>query len=51
LPPASLLRCQLLSPNLEESRYARRVDFETISDQVVVGTQVLQTQADPIGPW
>jgi hypothetical protein len=43
-------RCQLLSADLDEGRHARRIDAETLSYEVLIGTQLLQTKADPIGP-
>jgi hypothetical protein len=50
LPSRSLARCQLLSTDLDEGRYTCGVDFEAVSDEIVVGTHLVQTQSDPIGP-
>jgi hypothetical protein len=45
-----LFGCQLLSSDLYEGRHARWVHSETLSNQVIVGSQFAQTQPDPIRP-
>ncbi len=46
----SLTSRQLLSADLDERRHARWIDAEALSNEVLVGTQSLQTKSDPIGP-
>jgi len=45
-----LFGCQFLSPDLNERRHTGGIDSEAVSDQVIVGTHLVQTQSDPIGP-
>jgi hypothetical protein len=45
----SLARCQLLSTDLDEGRHGGGIDAETLSYEVIVSAQLLQTKSDPIG--
>jgi hypothetical protein len=42
---------KFLSSDLYERCDTRRIDPKAVADEVIVSSQVLQTQADPIGPW
>jgi hypothetical protein len=46
----SLIRCQLPPTDLDEGRHARGVDSQTVSNEVVVGSQLPQPQSDSVGP-
>jgi hypothetical protein len=46
----SLFGCQFLSTNLNECRHTGGIDSEAVSDEIVVGTHLVQTQPDPISP-
>jgi hypothetical protein len=45
----SLIGLQLPSPDLDEGRHAGGIDSEAVSDEIIVGPELTQTQSDPIG--
>jgi hypothetical protein len=47
---ASKIGSELPSTDLDEGRHGRGVDSETVSDEVIVGSEFPQMQSDPIGP-
>jgi hypothetical protein len=42
--------CQLPSTDLNERRHARGIHSETVSDEVIVGSQFAQAQSDAVRP-